>query len=121
MRVPAVVGERDRLALDGVRPVNAVRTRRASSLVSASSAVLSWGTGWVVSWYVVSRRLAASAERTRSTALRCVIVISQEIALPLAWSYLLAVRHTSRYASCVTSWAWAGSRTTRRAKPVGPR
>ena len=48
----------------------------------------------MVSWYVVSRRLAASAERTRSTALRCVIVINHEIALPLSWSNLLAVRQT---------------------------
>ena len=97
--------------------MSAVRTRRASNDVSAASAVESWSTVLLVSWYAVSRRLAASAERTRSTPLRCAIVISHEIALPLAGSNRLAVRHVSRYASWVTSWAWAGSRTTRRARP----
>ena len=60
-----------------VRPASAVRTRRASNDASAASAVESWSTVWFASWYAVSRRLAASAERTRSTALRCAIVSSQ--------------------------------------------
>ena len=39
------------------------------------------GCSW---WYVVSRRVLASADRTRSTALRCTIVRTQETALPRA-------------------------------------
>ena len=68
-------------------------------------------------WYVVSRRVLASADRTRSTALRCTIVSIQETALPLAGSNRLAVRQISRNASWATSSAWVGSRTTRTASP----
>src|SRR3546814_14381149 len=55
--------------------------------------------------------------RTRSTALRCTIVISQERALPRWGSKRLAVRQISRNASWVTYSAWARSRTTRSAGP----
>ena len=61
--------------------------------------------------------MEASAERTRSTALRCTMVSSQERALPLPESNRAALRQISRKASWATSSAWAGSRTTRTASP----
>ena len=64
-----------------------------------------------------SRSAPAWAERTRSTARRWVIVSTHAVAEPRAGSNRPAVRHTSTSASCATSSAWAGSRTTRRARP----
>ena len=65
----------------------------------------------------VSRRLDASADRTRSTALRCTIVSSQPSGAAAGGVVPAGVRQISRYASWVTSSAWAGSRTTRSARP----
>src|SRR6478735_11473173 len=95
----------------------ACRTLRASIEAWAASAVESCSILLLPWWYVVSRRVLASADRTRSTALRCTRVRIHETALPLAWSNRLAVRQISRKASWATSSAWLGSRTTRTASP----
>jgi hypothetical protein len=68
-----------------------------------------------------SRAVAAFSARTRSTARRCAIVITQAAALPRAGSNREAERHTSSRTSCATSSDWAGSRSTLRATPyTGP-
>ena len=64
-----------------------------------------------------SRWVSALAERTRSMARRCAIVITQVIALPRLASKRGAVRHTSSRTSWATSSDWAGSRTTLRISP----
>ena len=58
----------------------------ASSDAVAASAVSSCSTDTSRCPYAASRRVEASAERTRSTALRWTIVSSHEIALPLVSS-----------------------------------
>ena len=64
-----------------------------------------------------SRLVSAVAERTRSMARRCAIVMTQVIALPRAESNRDAVRQTSSRTSCATSSDCAGSRTTLRISP----
>ena len=92
------------------------RTRSASSRDSTVSATPSGGTGATV-LTLRSRWVSALTERTRSTARRCAIVITQVIALPRLTSKRDAVRHTSSRTSCATSSDWAGSRTTLRIRP----
>ena len=71
----------------------------------ACSAVLSCSVSWFFWWYDVSRRLVASAERTRSTARRCAMVISHDRGEPRAGSNRADCRQISTIASWVTSSA----------------
>jgi hypothetical protein len=90
-------------------------------LVSTASATSSISAVMAAAADFLSRCASAVAERTRSTARRWAIIITQVVALLRDGSKRDALRQTSRRTSCATSSDWAGSRTTLRIRPkTGP-
>ena len=114
LRIAAVVGELDRLALLVGQCWSAVCTRsRSSRSHAASSAEPSDGSGAPSSGSVRRR----CSRRTRSTARRCTSVRIQVDAFARSGMNEPALRQSPRNASCTASSASASSRSTRYASP----